>query len=1102
MTLSLSLEDLSHRYPQDIMFPALDLYQRERVGDLHFDNGRIEVDVEEEGETYQVRISLNNRGVPVDTDCTCSYCFQSGQCRHIAGVLIKLITEKITLAAVHAGEKEPEPEKRGSLPFLPAEIGRETIRIHTIAPLSPPSAPPSLLQTQSFDSSPPGAHRWTARMELVKAADGWNIRPVLVYIKKDGSHGRRDTAFNYSRITEPLPPDLDRIFRLMDFSVNGHLGVPFLQLAGFVTPDNSDSPIDLYNSEGECVNFHGVNTLSLEFSPVDFIKEGKKRFSPRFKPEFRGGGVSFSLPSSLVSIKEGLYLISEETILFYSYRDRPGISRLVAYLSTISSGMTENEIQALYHRFYPLFDENLKWAFIQKEIREVTPVPQPILTGRDILGEGAAFNLSFDYGSRGKYEYEHQWSPYERSDDTLYTRFREEEEKDFLVVFSRDLDRERKVYGWLKKYILARASRPGFSSEASRYLDSYDIVITTGLFDFLVKEGDALLSMGWELRIEKEKGRVKVSSKGAWNLNGLGYKEWLSFSLKYDENGESYTVDLNDFLQKGFLKAGTELIILTKTDRARLDELLKKGEIEKNRLLFSPLDFEALELLDKKFSPTGELDLKSIKKRAESLKDFDSLGETDLPREFEGELRPYQKGGYDWLHFLHDYGFHGCLADDMGLGKTIQALCFLQKLKERGEWDREQTPGVLVLAPVTTLGNWQREAEKFTPQLKVMIHSGASRSRSLKDFVGFDLILTSYQTFLRDAPWLADQKWHCLIMDEAQAIKNWQSKTRKAVKTIPSRLRLALTGTPVENGLEELWSLYDILDPGLLGPRDLFRRRYLFPIERDRDFTRTQELTKRLSPFLLRRKKEDVLDDLPDKEETIVWVEMEEEQRRLYEETREGYLDLIESTLEYKEPGEAAMVILNALLRLRQISLIPSLVGSQYRKIPSAKLDFLEPFLDDIMAEDHKILIFSQFVSALSIVKELMDRRGIGYAYLDGQTKNRTQEIDRFQAPGGPSVFLISLKAGGVGINLTAADYVVLLDPWWNPAVENQAVDRAHRMGQKRSVMVYRPIVKDSVEEKVLALQERKKELVSQLITEEGGFFKSLSREDVVSLFR
>jgi non-specific serine/threonine protein kinase len=432
-------------------------------------------------------------------------------------------------------------------------------------------------------------------------------------------------------------------------------------------------------------------------------------------------------------------------------------------------------------------------------------------------------------------------------------------------------------------------------------------------------------------------------------------------------------------------------------------------------------------------------------------------------------------------------------------GKTIQALCFLQKLKERGEWDREQTPGVLVLAPVTTLGNWQREAEKFTPQLKVMIHSGASRSRSLKDFVGFDLILTSYQTFLRDAPWLADQKWHCLIMDEAQAIKNWQSKTRKAVKTIPSRLRLALTGTPVENGMEELWSLYDILDPGLLGPRDLFRRRYLFPIERDRDFTRTQELTKRLSPFLLRRKKEDVLDDLPDKEETIVWVEMEEEQRRLYEETREGYLDLIESTLEYKEPGEAAMVILNALLRLRQISLIPSLVGSQYRKIPSAKLDFLEPFLDDIMAEDHKILIFSQFVSALSIVKELMDRRGIGYAYLDGQTKNRTQEIDRFQAPGGPSVFLISLKAGGVGINLTAADYVVLLDPWWNPAVENQAVDRAHRMGQKRSVMVYRPIVKDSVEEKVLALQERKKELVSQLITEEGGFFKSLSREDVVS---
>ena len=483
--------------------------------------------------------------------------------------------------------------------------------------------------------------------------------------------------------------------------------------------------------------------------------------------------------------------------------------------------------------------------------------------------------------------------------------------------------------------------------------------------------------------------------------------------------------------------------------------------------------------------------------RRERLKGFAGIEPEPLPRGFVGELRPYQKSGYDWLHFLGRYGFGGCLADDMGTGKTIQTLAYIQSIYEC----EPKAAATLIVMPRSLLFNWQREAAQFTPDLRVYIHADQGRINEAEGFSEHDLVLTTYGVMLRDVALLRSYNFRLIILDESQAIKNPMAETSRAARLLQAEQRLALTGTPIENSTLELWSQFAFLNPGLLGNLDYFREEFANPIERKQDDDSANFLRKMVFPFILRRTKDQVALDLPPRSEELLIVEMEPAQRKLYAKTRDYYRSMLLGLMD-DEGGmnDARMKILEGLLRLRQICNHPRLVDAKFRG-SSAKFELLLETLDTLRAEGHKALIFSQFVQMLTIIREALDARAIPYAYLDGSTRDRQAEVDRFQSTPDLPFFLISLKAGGVGLNLTAADYVIHVDPWWNPAVEMQATDRTHRIGQTKPVFVYKLITKDTVEEKILKLQDQKRALVAQIISAEGGVFKSLTRDDVEVLF-
>lgn len=487
----------------------------------------------------------------------------------------------------------------------------------------------------------------------------------------------------------------------------------------------------------------------------------------------------------------------------------------------------------------------------------------------------------------------------------------------------------------------------------------------------------------------------------------------------------------------------------------------------------------------------GDLAKVTMERKLEKLKDFDGIDNAPLPKGFNGRLRPYQKSGFNWLYFLNSYRFGGCLADDMGLGKTVQTLTLLQSQKNNGEKGAS-----LLIMPTSLIYNWQVEAKKFTPDLKVLNYSGTHRSKDVSKFSKYDLVLTSYGITRLDYTILQDYYFNYVILDESQAIKNPQSNIAKAVSTLKSKNRLILTGTPLENSTMDLWSQMNFINPGLLGTQSFFQKEFLRPIEKDKDEVKSHKLFSMIKPFILRRNKSQVLDDLPDKIENTHYSTMTVSQEERYEETKSTYRNMILDEIEQKGIGKTQIKILKGLTELRQLANNPKMIDQEYEG-DSGKTEDAYQMIINAVKEDHKILVFSQFVKHLTIFRELLNEAGIKYAYLDGSTKNRKHQVDLFQENENYKVFLISLKAGGLGLNLTRADYVFLLDPWWNPAIEAQAIDRAHRIGQKNNVMIYKFITKNTVEEKIQKLQNRKRALAQNLIHTEEGFMKSLSSEDI-----
>ncbi|KIO76239.1 helicase SNF2 [Pedobacter lusitanus] len=490
----------------------------------------------------------------------------------------------------------------------------------------------------------------------------------------------------------------------------------------------------------------------------------------------------------------------------------------------------------------------------------------------------------------------------------------------------------------------------------------------------------------------------------------------------------------------------------------------------------------------------------TLQRKLQKLNDFENIEDVQMPAHFKGELRSYQKAGYNWFSFLREYNFGGCLADDMGLGKTIQTLAMLQKLKEEDELNNTHSTSLIIM-PTSLIYNWLAEAKKFTPKLKILAHTGSARNKDVSHFIKYDIVITTYGITRVDVNEIHNFYFNYIILDESQNIKNPSSKSFKAVKQLKSRHRLILSGTPVENSVADLWTQLTFLNPGLLGTQAFFNEEYVQAIEKKKDEDKAKKLQAIIKPFVLRRTKEQVAEELPAKTEQIIYCDMSEDQASYYEKTKSAYRNDLLSSMDDGTYAKKQVQLLQGLTALRQLANHPLMIDEHYLS-DSGKFENVVHTLDNVLKGGHKVLIFSQFVKHLGIFRNHFEKELIPFAYLDGSTKNRGEIVAEFQENQDLKVFLISIKAGGVGLNLTQADYVFILDPWWNPAVEQQAIDRSHRIGQEKKVFIYKFIAKDTVEEKILALQNRKKRLASSLITTEESFFKSLSKEDIREILK
>jgi SNF2 family DNA or RNA helicase len=530
-----------------------------------------------------------------------------------------------------------------------------------------------------------------------------------------------------------------------------------------------------------------------------------------------------------------------------------------------------------------------------------------------------------------------------------------------------------------------------------------------------------------------------------------------------------------------------QIVTLTKELRQRLDDLRGVGEVKDDKIQFHALAAQTLDEI------TNGMEIKAGKPWKEQLKKLDELVDLKpkVPSTLQGELRDYQHEGFVWMSRLAHWGAGACLADDMGLGKTIQSLALILSRAPNG--------ATLILAPTSVCINWAEEAARFAPTLNVQIFGNGDRQTMLDNAGAFDLIICSYGLLQTEGERLQEVQWHTLIADEAQAIKNSMTKRSKAAMALKADFRMVTTGTPIENHLGELWNLFNFINPSLLGSLAQFNERYANPIENNHDHNAQQRLKKVLRPFVLRRLKNDVLTELPARTEVTLHIELSSEERAFYEALRREAMKVMQES--QTKGGNQQLQVLAEIMKLRRACCNPKLVMED-SPLMSSKLEAFEELVDELLDNKHKALVFSQFVGHLTLIRELLDKKKIAYHYLDGSTSivQRKKAMNAFQAGDG-DLFLISLKAGGTGLNLTAADYVIHMDPWWNPAVEDQASDRAHRMGQKRPVTVYRLVAKDTIEDKIVALHHQKRDLANSLL-EGGELSGKMSVDDMLALLR
>ncbi len=1057
---------------------------------------------------YRVHIVFDTHGNFKDATCTCPYPYY---CKHIGAVLLKFLDDAKIYPSIAKGDFE-----------LPGRKDVAKRREDEIIPLKTVSREKSdvffrklsediVLISEKLSDRRKGERRfklvfvleerWLSLTES-NGCSGWVVKPYLRYIRRDGTLGRF-VLFSYEKL---------------DFSLsNRDLSNREKELLFLLTDGDGDKCIDYfigllleYAKEKPDSLFiktvNGFKTLKIQkitktvirfsFHSLEFKGEEKK---PIFEPIFEFYNEtqnpvriktpvrfsSVSIPFFIVDSTTGtiLYLENNEDIFFRKF-----ISSLLGVREKYDYSMIEG-FKTFVSRHSKIFEHPIEVRFSVKQIRLAYITPQPVLELRTLLNEVEIHIL---------FKYRHRIVEYGSDAELLFIG----EEKKDIVVAVRDIDSERRWITFLKNYLGSSVvrSRLGVKKREIFWQANLDrgedtlFIVEGDINDFLVSNGEKLLEEGFELR---RKGK-KINSITGVSLVAKGNLDWLDVAVEIDVDGEKgFRLNpIEDKIEEVLLRRDDSYYLLKREDITKLKSLFLQARASTEGFSLSDLNVGLIDELYDDFVNKENERLVRLKNLIDALRNFKGMKRIKTPDSFHGVLREYQQDGLDWLYFLYDYNLNGILADDMGLGKTVQVLSLFSVLKERNLLER-----VLIVAPVSTLANWIEEIRKFIPHFDIYLHYGQGRIDTSDSISKTEITIVSYQTLRNDIDIFKGITFTCLVLDEAQIAKNPVSKVYRALSLIKAEHKLALTGTPVENSTVDLWALMNLLNPGLLGSLSEFKNRFAGPIERENDEERRDLLRKVVSPFILRREKGRVLTELPPKREFVLYATMEEKQRRIYESVKAYFRERIANKIDQDGLGRSSTVIFEALLRLRQLAILPSLVSDEYSDVPSCKFDLLKMKVGEILSEGHKVLIFSQFRGSLTAIREWLDSMEVDYSYLDGSTRSRELEIKSFQEDNSKRVFVISLKAGGLGINLTAADYVIVFDPWWNPAVEMQAIDRSHRIGQVNRVMIYKFITKDTVEEKILRLQNEKARLVTDIISSEQAFLKNLNRDEILSFF-
>jgi superfamily II DNA or RNA helicase len=1035
---------------------AMHYYRNRNVRDVEINGQWLTASVEGSGsQSYDTSLNIENG----EWECSCPYNYD-GPCKHVGALMLKYHYEGIDDAGTSAPEL-PEPEES----------------IETVRPLAFVKSH-NLFRSAAPSSVKRSMQRYRLVFAVAIASAGKTLSPVVVpmaqFLKKDGTFGRFE-KYGSEKVTEPVSKSAKELLLLISGYAQSE--APLSRVIDYTAQCRDVELYDLTGRDPVPVVFKKFSYLSVTFrcSGVDLYR--MLLFVPVF---ICGSKKSEKIPVERISADDGVVLCRDASGSMLYNSANTAMFYIVKKLLEAKAGIYDGDIRDLSALVSSDPSCSMAVSFPHTQVLMIKGGGKPVLE-LEKRGPFLFLELFFDY--RG----------------TEISSFRKEDyinivtagkDGSVLNLAERDIDYEQSMLRYIRHTVEKRWKVGAADDEGVFIVYCY-------LEDFLADFGRLFLDAGVALRMKTTR-RMVNSSSGKIAFRIKNRIDWFDAEAVYlDDEGRESRLEIDfELMKSGMVKIGSEYLFLKKEDLDKLSSLGKKTLAEKGTFKIHSLDFAAMESLGSVIEGDAAADIERLRETYHKLRDVKHIEKAVPPKNFHGELRHYQTEGYNWLQFLRQYNLNGCLADDMGLGKTVQTLALLQKLKE----EKKLRPALLIV-PVSTIPNWEQEIAHFAPGISSLRHIGQFRRSDEKEILSHDVIITSYHTLRNDIDVLGKIDFTYLILDEAQNIKNAATKAFKAVKAVKSRHRLALSGTPVENNTGELWALFDILNPGLLGTREQFSARYAKPIEQYSDKDAAARLRALVFPFILRRKKEMVAKDLPPKEEIIIYCEMGAKQKKVYDAFKRECREKVEGVIAAKGKDRASIEIFEALLKLRQIALFPVLASPQFKNVESCKFDLFTDMLSDIVSEGHKVLVFSQFVKSLSYMEAHLKDRSFDYAYIDGSTKKRDEQIQKFQNSPDVKVFLLSLKAGGVGINLTAADYVILFDPWWNPAVETQAIDRAHRIGQTRKVTAYKLIVKNTVEEKILKLQEKKRVLVSDLIAEETSFFKSLSGSDIVDLF-